>query len=412
MNAADLGVRFRRARELRHLSQQSIAEALDISRSAVSQIESGNRSVSTLELVRFSQFCLVPVTELLDQGPASVDGDVTSEVFRMVPELENDPTMRLQMSLCLHLCREGEDLKSMLSVGAVLRPPFYQLRDPRTSGEAVAQGEHVAIQERNRLELGNAPVMDIPALVISQGIWASGVALPVGTSGIFIRHNDVGMATLVNASHSKGRGRLSLAHEYAHALIDRNRGIMFSQMDDMSEFVEQRANAFASEFLIPSSGVRAFLEGLGKGQPSRVDRFFFETAGGGHFEATQRPPVGSQRISYKDCAMLANEFGVTYTAAAIRLKSLQFISDDECESILDHERFGRMYLKALGMFSELGKRELQQYRDRELRNKIAHLAIEAHRRGKVPDGHILELSKPLRIPGDTLLNLSIATIHQ
>ena len=287
-------------------------------------------------------------------------------------------------------------------------PPVYEMRSPRTPGEAVTQGEQVARQERRRLGLGDAPVSDVSGFIIFQGIWASGVTLPGDASGLFLRHPSVGLVTLVNSSRSKGWMRLSFAHEYAHALLDRNRDVSISSADNSPELVEQRANAFASAFLMPGSGIQAFLQSIGKGQASRQDHAIFETAGGRCFEATQRPPARSQRVTYKDCAMLANHFGVTYRAAVFRMTSLQHISDRERDAILDRERFGRMYLKALGIFSDVGKREQQQYRDRELRNEIAHLAIEAWRRDKVSRARILELSKSLRIPGDTLLNLAEA----
>lgn len=408
MNALDLGARLRATRKSRHLSQQSVAHALNISRTAVSQLEAGKRSVSTVELKQFSEIYSLPVADLLSEEPGDERRDVAADLFLTVPELGTNPTTHLQVSLCLHLCREGIVLRRLMSLEPRSGPPVYEMRRPRTSGEAVTQGEHVARQERRRLGLGDAPISDVSELIISQGIWASGVTLPGDASGLFLRHPSIGLATLANSSRSKGWTRLSFAHEYAHALLDRNRDISISGTDNSSELVEQRANAFASAFLMPGSGIRAFLQSMGKGQPSRQDHAVFETAGGGCFAATQRPPARSQRVTYKDCAMLANHFGVTYRAATFRMKSLQHISDRECDAILDRERFGRMYLKALGIFSDVGKREQQQYRDRELRNEVAHLAIEARRRDKVSRARILELSKALRIPGDTLLNLAEA----
>lgn len=409
MNAADLGARLRAARKSRHLNQQDVARALNISRTAVSQLEAGNRSVSTLEIKQLSETFCLPVADFLNEEPGDEERDVTADLFRSAPELGADPTTRLQVSLCLHLCREGVALRQLMGVEPESSgPPVYEMRLPGTPGEAVMRGEQVAEQERNRLGLGNAPVSDVSELIVSQGIWASGVTLPGDTSGLFLRHPSIGLATLVNSSRSKGRMRLSFAHEYAHALLDRSRDIAISSTDNSSELVERRANAFASAFLMPGDGVQAFLRSLGKGRPSRQDHTIFDTAGGGCFEATQRPQARSQRITYKDCAMIANHFGVTYRAAIFRLKSLHHISDRECDVILDRERFGRMYLKALGFFSDVGKREQQQYRDRELRNEIAHLAIEARRRDRVSGARILELSKSLRIPGDTLLNLAEA----
>ena len=60
MHAKDLGSRLRRARESRGLSQQAAAQALDLPRTAVTQLEAGSRSVSTLELTRLSELYLHP----------------------------------------------------------------------------------------------------------------------------------------------------------------------------------------------------------------------------------------------------------------------------------------------------------------------------------------------------------------
>ena len=269
----------------------------------------------------------------------------------------------------------------------------------------MAQGDRTAEQERRRLGIGHAPISDISELIASQGIWASGVPLPDEMSGLFLRHPSIGLAILVNSSHPRGRKRVSYAHEYAHALLDRDRSIAVSSTDNSSEMVETRANAFAAAFLMPASGVVDTLRSLDKGLPSRQEQTIFDVASGGHTDAELRPPARSQRITYKDIAMLAHHFGVSYQAAVYRLKSLRHISHPDSHELLEQEGFGREYLKAL-MFSDVGEPEHPRYRDRELRGEIAHLAIEAYRREEISRGRVLELSKTLCINGDTLLHLA------
>ena len=104
--------------------------------------------------------------------------------------------------------------------------------------------------------------------------------------------------------------------------------------------------------------------------------------------------------------MVAHHFGVSYQAAVYRLKSLRHVSHPESRGLLGQEDFGREYLQALRMFGDVGEPEPHDYRDRELRSEIAHLAIEAYRRAEISRGRILELSKALRIRGDTLLRLA------
>ena len=404
MDAETLGRRLRSARAARGLSQQEVAQALGLARTAITQLEAGNRSVSTLELTALSELYLRRVADFL-QDPAE-DDDVLVALHRAAPGLEQGPPTQEQVVRCVHLCREGVMLERLLGAEPRSGPPRYESRMPRSPGEAVSHGEQAAEQERRRLGIGHAPVADVSELIASQGIWASGVALPDGMSGLFLRHASIGLAILVNSTHPRGRKRFSYAHEYAHALFDRDHDVTISSTDNSPHLVEKRANAFAAAFLMPRGGFRDFLRSLDKGLPSRLDHAIFDAASGGHIEAAQRPPARSQRITYKDNAMLARHFGVSYQAASYRLKSLRYISDRECRGLLDQEDFGRKYLKALGMFSEVGEPERRRYWDRELRSEIVHLTIEAYRREEISRGRVLEMSKTLRIDGDTLLSLA------
>ena len=406
MEAEDLGRRLRAAREARGLSQQAVADTLGLPRTAVTQLEAGNRSVSTLELTRLSDLYLRPVAEFLQERARDEDEDVLVALYRVAPGLEQDPSTHEQVTRCVGLCREGVRLERLLGAGPRSGPPSYETRVPRTSGEAVAQGEQIAEQERRRLGIGNAPISDVSELIASQGIWASGVELPNGMSGLFLRHPSIGLAILVNSFHPRGRKRFSYAHEYAHALLDRGRNITISSTDNASEVVERRANAFAAAFLMPRNGIYEALRSLAKGHPSRQEQTVFDVATGGHIEAELRSSAHSQRITYKDIAILAHHFGVSYQAALYRSKSLRHISHPESQKLLNQEDFGRKYLKALSMFDEVGEREQRRHWDRELRSEIAHLAIEAYRREEISRGRVLELSKTLGIDSDLLLHLA------
>ena len=286
MNAKTLGRRLRTARTLRGLSQQQVAQALGLARTAVTQLEAGNRSVSTLELTALSELYLYRVADFLQDTP---DDDILVALHRVAPGLEQDPDTKEQVVRCFHLCREGVMLEKLLGVEPRSGPPKYESRIPRSPGDAIAHAEESADQERRRLGIGNAPISDISELISSQGIWASGVALPDGISGLFLCHASIGLAILVNSTHPKGRKRFSYAHEYAHALLDRDRDATISSIDNSSQLVEKRANAFAAAFLMPKAGDRCFLRTLDKGLPSRLDHSIFDVASGGAHRSGSAP---------------------------------------------------------------------------------------------------------------------------
>ena len=408
MEAEELGRRLRVAREARGLSQQAVADALDLPRTAITQMEAGNRSVSTLELAKLAELYLRPVSDFLQETAPDEDEDVLVALYRAAPGLDSDPATHEEVARCVSLCCQGVALERVLGRSPRSGPPNYEARLPRSSWEAVTQGEQTAVEERQRLGIGNAPIADVSELIASQGIWASGVSLPNDMSGVFLRHRSIGFAILVNAFHPRGRKRFSYAHEYAHALLDRDRNIAISSAGNSSEMVERRANAFAAAFLMPRNGVYAALRGLDKGLRSRQEQTIFDVASGGHMDAEFRSPARSQRINYKDVTMLAHRFGVSYQAALYRLKSLRHISHAESRELLDQEEFGRQLLRELSMFGDVEETEARQYRDRELRIEIAHLAIEAYRREEISRGRVLELSRTLDMRGDVLLRLAEA----
>ena len=210
MDAETLGRRLRSARAARGLSQQEVAQALGLARTAITQLEAGNRSVSTLELTGLSELYLRRVADFLQDATEDDDSDVLVALHRAAPGLERDPATQEQVARCVHLCREGVMLERLLGAEPRSGPPRYESRMPRSPGQAISHGEQAAEQERRRLGIGNSPIADVSELIASQGIWASGVALPDGMSGLFLRHASIGLAILVNSTPSQGPKALLL----------------------------------------------------------------------------------------------------------------------------------------------------------------------------------------------------------
>lgn len=78
-------------------------------------------------------------------------------------------------------------------------------------------------------------------------------------SGLFMNHPVAGRCILVNRTEGMARQRFSAAHELGHGLLD-SKSMTFSMVGEWAsdDLVEVRANAFASEFLMPA----AFLSSL------------------------------------------------------------------------------------------------------------------------------------------------------
>jgi transcriptional regulator with XRE-family HTH domain len=79
----DLAGRLREAREFLNLSQQFVADQTGIARSAISDIERGERKVESLELKRLAEIYRMPVDYFLGNDPRDY-----------LPADEADPTIQ------------------------------------------------------------------------------------------------------------------------------------------------------------------------------------------------------------------------------------------------------------------------------------------------------------------------------
>lgn len=409
-----LGRRLREARENCRLTQEASAEAIGLSRTALVHIESGKRSLSTLELSQLAKLYRRSVAEFFSEGetPSANEEDVLIAIPRLTKELVGDDAFQREVLRCVDLCRIGVELENLLGRRRPSAPPFYQPPAPRRPFEANDQGEWVAAEERRRLGLGYAPIADMADLISTQGVWASGVLnLPDDISGMFISHSSIRMAILVNYTHCQERKRFSYAHEYAHAILDRNNRAIVSSKSNAAELIERRANAFAAAFLMPAPGIDWLLGLLEKGEPSRRQHTTYDVAGDRQIEALDRPAPGSQEITYQDVAFIAHHFKVSYPAAVYRLCDLGHLKQAGKADLLEKSALGSRYMSVLYRedIFERGTKPEEQKPDRELVSQVVRLAIEAYRREEVSQGWLRDLSDKLGVSGEDLVELAEAT---
>lgn len=406
MNPIELTNRLRKARDSRGISQQTAAEFAGLPRTAITQIEGGNRSVSTLELTKLAKLYRYPISYFLDEAPSDEE-DINGVLYRAAPSL-NEATQQ-QINHYIDLCKEGITLEKILDFEPRANLPKYSLPIPKNKKEAIVQGTNIAEQERKRLSIGIGSIADITNLISNQGIWACSADLPDDVSGLFLNNSKTGLIILVNANHVISRKRFSYAHEYAHALFDRDENIRISSTGNNSEFIEVRANAFAAAFLMPAEGISDVLRSLNKGKSSRQDQVIFDVSANSKMNAESRSAPYSQNITFQDIAIIAHHFSVSYQAAVYRLRSLNNISQQECDQLIAKYQDGKHYLSSLHMFSDLENKEEKELWDRELRTELSYLAIEAFRREEISRGRIIELGDAIGVGGKDLYEFALAT---
>jgi Zn-dependent peptidase ImmA (M78 family)/transcriptional regulator with XRE-family HTH domain len=395
----ELGSRLRAAREGCRMTQEQVAQHLGLSRPTVVQIEAGNRSVSSLELDKLAYLFGRDIRELVAESFAAED--ILAALFRAQAEIVGEPAVLDKLRECMALGREITNLERLVGIDRELAAlATYSLPAPRNRWEAIQQGQRLAEEERRRLGLGSGPLPNLLELLETQGVRTGLVDLPDDVSGITLSDRKVGLFVVANRVHHHLRRRFSFAHEYAHAIADRERFGLVSRASERDELVEVRANAFAATFLMPEDGVRQFVAGLGKGKPSRAYAEVFDEAGSLDVEGRTEP--GTQALQLYDVVQLAHYFEVSRPSALFRLRNLRLVSEAELQHLraLDDAGKGKQIAKLLGL-SEPDHAEIRN----QFRHRFLGLALEAYRREEISRGKLKELAAMVSLPAEELDNL-------
>jgi transcriptional regulator with XRE-family HTH domain len=129
----ELARRLRMAREASRLTQAQVAAHLGISRSSVAQMELAKRAVTSLELKRLADFYGRALNDFLADEFDETDALVA--LFRVHPDVADNPALRDVLRRCATLGREATSLEDLLGLGEHrVRPAEYQVDVPRGSG--------------------------------------------------------------------------------------------------------------------------------------------------------------------------------------------------------------------------------------------------------------------------------------
>lgn len=387
ITGVELGRRIRSAREVCVLTQVQLGEAVELSRLAISQIEGGNRSVSSIELDRIAYAVGRDIKSFLAND--FEEQDALAALFRSEAQLAEKAELLQALQESLALGREMTNLERLLGIDrAQLHAATYEVPAAKSRWDAIQQGQRVAADERLRLGLGVSPIKDMVEVFESQGVRTGMVSLPDNISGLTLWDSKIGIFVVINRDHSALRRRFSLAHEYAHVVLDRDRSGAISRSENRLDLLEVRANAFAAEFMMPAEGVSQFVQALGKGGASRAQMAVFDEIDVVHVE--QRSVPGSQDIQLYDVALLAHHFGVSRISALYRLKNLRLLDERELQALKSQEDAGAGKAIANFLAADVPLNE-PDTRD-EFRRRFLGLALEANRREEITQSKFNELA--------------------
>lgn len=385
----ELAKRLRAGREACRLKQEDVARHLGVSRPTIAQLELGNRAVSSLELDKLAYLYGRGIGELLADAPPETDA--FQALFRLHPKITGLEEVQAALRRSMAMGRELTNLEHLLGIARDRRTiPVYPVPNVRNKTEAIRQGERAAIEERRRLQLGDAPLPDLVELLESQGVRTAQIEMPEDLSGMTLFDSATGPFVVVNSrapKHSRLRRRFSLAHEYCHVLLDREQKGTLSLYSDVKNPVEVRANAFAASFLMPTAGVQDFIRGLGKGRSSHLESVVFDEEGAQHISA--RSGSGTQAIQLHDVVLLAHHFDVSCQVAIYRLRNTGLLSQKELDALASAEAEGQgRRLAALLGIADCDEDTVQD----DFRHRFLALALEAFRRDEITLSKLRELA--------------------
>jgi Zn-dependent peptidase ImmA (M78 family)/DNA-binding XRE family transcriptional regulator len=250
-----LGQRLAEARKARGLTQEQVADFLECSRPTYIAIEKGERPLKPDEIIKLAEFFGRSVHELVRTGKPVIglQPHLRAVAERMRPD---DKDGLLDAISEMH--RLAEDYRELERIMKATLRDNYPLKVTLSSHiDEIEQAESVAAKERQRLGLGDQPVINLRSLLE----WDVGLRifywpLPSPIAGMYAHVPDLGGCILINRKHPPERRRVSMLHEYAHLIVDRYApGIDYLRMPGRKPN-ERFAEAFAVNFLMPSTSVR------------------------------------------------------------------------------------------------------------------------------------------------------------
>ena len=306
---SELGGALARARARARWSQRDVGAALGVSRVMVSYWESGERAPNDRQLSALARLYGTELLELVEGGDGQPRAD---DLANTLLQQQGDPTPEVLLGV-----REFvRFLDRFAELSKLLDEPIRSLRQsPFARRHAYIHKDDVrrkAAEVRAYLGLGLAPIADLDTVCEVLGIVA--YRAPLGPDprtappGAFLRHPEAGLSILTNLDLPPAQRHLAAARCLAHALLhsDETSRVLCGAGGRREAF----AVAFAGELLMPSDGVRRFIEAVGL--PHRMD-----------------DPL--------DVAQVQHYYGVSWPTALQRLRQMNAITHGTHDDLQEAE---------------------------------------------------------------------------
>ena len=353
----DMGDRLRHARDNARFTQQDAAEKIGIARTTLVAIEKGQRRIRVDEIQQLAKLYGTSVNAILRHEAVHVD---IAPRFRKTHDAMGDAESKA-VEIMSRLVKAEVELENLLGIKRQKNyPPERQI----LRGDVKAQAAHDALEVRQRLGIGNAPISDIVTLLeMEVGVRVYVRRVDSRISGLFAYDEKTGPCMLLNANHPRERRTQSAAHEFGHLVATRNEPEILYEREMAGIREEHYADAFGRAFLTPPRTVLQKLE-----------------------EVT----AGSARMTRRHVILLAHFFGVSREAMVRRLEELSLVKTGTWDWFQETGGITNQHAKEV-----LGDRSTadtaQGDADRPTMPRLSMLAAEVYNQELLTEGQLLEL---------------------
>ena len=377
LNPRTLGLRIAEARKARGKTQEEVASHLGCSRPTYIAIEKGERQVKPAEITKLAGFLGRRVHELVRSGEPVVDLQPHLRAVAEKMKVADEPALRAGIDELQNLAEDYRALENFTN--SPLRFNYPEKVNLPSRIDVVQLAESIAIQERNRLGLGDQPVIHLRSILE----WDVGLRifygkLPSAIAGMFAYTSELGCCILVNREHPPARRRVSMLHEYGHLIVDRHKpGIDYLSYTGRKPANERFAESFALGFLMPASSVQ--------------NRFNSIATSTGDFQVS-------------DLCRLSHFYFVSVEAMCLRLEQLGLVSRGTWQS-----------LKESGLAPQTAATLLElpshPETNRPFPDRYLYLAVQAFEQGEISQGQLARFLRCDPVSARELVAECLTNLH-
>lgn len=336
------------------MTQEEAAALLGCSRPTYIAIEKGERPAKAEEILLLAQRFGRTVHELV--RPTEPVVHLQPHLRAAVDRMRSQDRDELAAAVVEFQSLAEDYLELERLTKSPLRANHPESIDPAGRVDLIELAEDVAGRERLRLGLGDQPIVHLrAALEWSVGLRIFFWPLPSAVAGMYAYTAELGGCVSVNQKHPPERRRFTMAHEYAHLIVDRYKpGVDYLTSGRRKPANERFADGFAVAFLMPAASVRR--------------RFHDILSATNDFQVA-------------DLVRMSHHYYVSFEAMALRLERMRLIPEGSWEGMKESGFAPRRAATMLGLDSRSESAEV-------FPERYAHLAVHAYEKGEISEGEL------------------------